>query len=185
MDNIPGAFSLCQRLVTNLQTTTLLPAIESAPRPGVGPIVSQLTTDVITADSGLDDLKDEWDSLLEDSDQSTFFLRWDWAHLWWLRCSPDSSRLFLITCRDNAGKLVGLAPFYWRQRRVALTPGVREVLFLGTGTALKSSEYTDVIVRRGYERDAAHAVVECLKSRRDWDRLWLDELPEASTVARF
>jgi len=147
--------------------------------------MSLLTTEVINADSGFDDLKNEWDSLLEDSNQSTFFLRWDWARLWWLRCSPQSSRLFLITCRDNSGKLVGLAPFYWRRRTEALTAGIREILFLGTGTAVKSSEYTDVVARRGYEGDVANAIAHCLKSRRDWDRLWLDELPEGSSVLAY
>jgi CelD/BcsL family acetyltransferase involved in cellulose biosynthesis len=156
--------------------------MESAPRPERSPVISGLTTDVITCHDGLDALKDEWDSLLEYSDQSTFFLRWDWARLWWLRCSPESSRLFLITCRNTVGQLVGLAPFYWRRRSAALIPGIREILIIGTGTEVKSSEYTDVIARRGCELDVAYAIAKCLEARSDWDRLRLDELPQDSKV---
>src|SRR5713226_7413330 len=84
--------------------------------------VLDLRTDIIEDNVRFEALRDEWEALLEDSRQSTFFLRWDWARLWWLRCSPDSSRLFLITCRDDFGKLIGLAPFYWRRRTTALMP---------------------------------------------------------------
>jgi CelD/BcsL family acetyltransferase involved in cellulose biosynthesis len=148
-------------------------------------MICRLTTVVVTSDDEFDGLKDEWDSLLEDSDQSTFFLRWDWARLWWLRCSPRSSGLFLITCRNTTGQIVGLAPFYWRRRTAALTPGIKEVLFIGTGTEVKSSEYTDIIARRGYEREVAYAIAQCLASRRDWDQLRLDELPQDSSVLTF
>jgi CelD/BcsL family acetyltransferase involved in cellulose biosynthesis len=88
----------------------------------------------------------------------------------------------IILCRDEQGRLAGLAPLYVRQRRTAGIPHVREVMFLGTGIYAQTSEYLDVIARRGYEKAVAEAVAEHLKKSKEWDRLHLKEVPAGSRV---
>jgi CelD/BcsL family acetyltransferase involved in cellulose biosynthesis len=137
---------------------------------------------VLTDEPEFDSLRVEWDQLLEESDQRVFFLRWSWNRLWWRILSPPDSQLFIITCRDKQGTLVGLAPLYVRQRRTAGIPHVRELLFLGTGVYAQTSEYLDIISRRGYERFVAGAIVGCLNRCDDWDRLCLQEIPATSVM---
>ncbi|HVG21786.1 MAG TPA: GNAT family N-acetyltransferase, partial [Blastocatellia bacterium] len=147
----------------------------------VGPS-STVRASVITDEAGFDSLAGEWDRLVDESDQRAYFLRWGWNRLWWRLFRPRGSRLFLVTCRDERGTLVGLAPFYLKQRRTAGIPHVREVLFIGTGIYARTSEYLDIIARRRYERAVADSVAEFLRDSGEWDLLWLTEVPSHSTV---
>jgi CelD/BcsL family acetyltransferase involved in cellulose biosynthesis len=141
-----------------------------------------LKTSMVTDEAGYEELGEEWDELLEQSEQRVFFLRWGWTRAWWRKLRPAGSRLFIITCRDERGRLAGLAPFYVKQRRTAGIPHAREVMFLGTGVYAQTSEYLDLIARRGREREVAEAVAERLKANREWDRLWLNEAPSGSKI---
>ncbi len=141
-----------------------------------------ITASVLTDDAAFETLAAEWDELLEHSDQRAFFLRWAWNQLWWRTFRPPHSHLFIILCRDGQGRLAGLAPLYWKQRRTAGVPHLRELHFLGTGIYAQTSEYLDVVARRGYERGVADAVVGFLRRDPDWDRLCLTEVPATSTV---
>jgi CelD/BcsL family acetyltransferase involved in cellulose biosynthesis len=143
---------------------------------------STIRTSVITDESGFSLLAGEWDQLVDESDQRVYFLRLAWNRLWWQSFSPPASRLFLITCRDEQGRLIGLAPFYLRQRRTAGIPHVRELSFIGTGVYARTSEYLDIIARRGCERAVANSVAEFLQDSGEWDRMWLDEIPSHSTM---
>jgi CelD/BcsL family acetyltransferase involved in cellulose biosynthesis len=144
-----------------------------------------LRATVVTDDAEFSLLRDEWDRLLAESDQRVYFLRWSWNRLWWRTFKPRGSRLLIITCRDEQGRLVGLAPFYIKQRTTAGVPHVREVLFIGTGIYAQTSEYLDIIAKRGCEREVAEAVAEYLRDSKAWDRLWLKEVPASSTVLPY
>lgn len=136
---------------------------------------------VATTEAAFLDLRDEWDRLLDHSAQSVFFLRWHWNLAWWRHLVPTNSSLFLITCRDTHGVLIGLAPFFRRSHRFGGITYLNELLFLGTGRAIKTSEYLDIIVRRGYERRASEAIARFLRQQSKWDRLWLWGIPAQSS----
>lgn len=144
-----------------------------------------ITTTVLTRDYEFDSISGEWDELLEDSEQQVFFLRWSWNRLWWRYMRPADCQLFIVTCRDSQNKLVGLAPFYLRQRHTAGIPHVRELLFLGTGVYAQTSEYLDLIARRGWDAIVADAVVEFLEESGEWHRLCLQDVPANSTVLPY
>lgn len=152
--------------------------IDSLDEKASGPIKAS----VITREAAFDAIRPEWDELLEDSDQQVFFLRWSWNRLWWRILRPSDSELFVITCRNSQNKLIGLAPFYLRQRHTAGIPHVRELLFLGTGIYAQTSEYLDIVARRGCESRVAETVVEYLQSSGEWDRLYLQDVPKDSVM---
>jgi CelD/BcsL family acetyltransferase involved in cellulose biosynthesis len=149
---------------------------------GMGHASAFLHTEIHTAADAFDDLRVEWDQLLEASGQQVYFLRRHWNQTWWQTFRPPHAHLFIVTCRDADDRLVGLAPLYWRQRANAGIQHIREILFLGTGVFTQTSEYLDLIARRGYEREVAEAIAAALKSERHWDKLWLSEIPAASVV---
>jgi CelD/BcsL family acetyltransferase involved in cellulose biosynthesis len=136
----------------------------------------------MTEESAFDELSAEWNTLLDDSSHPTYFLRPEWNRLWWQHSAPTGSRLNIIACRDGDGRLVGLAPLYARQHRTLGIPSTRDLLFLGTGIELKTSEHLDIITRRGYEADASRAMARALVSLSDWDRLWLSSVADESTT---
>ena len=143
---------------------------------------SDLRITLLTTDREFDLIQRDWDELLDESDQRAYFLRWAWNRNWWRTFKPSNSRLFIIACRDKNQKLIGLAPFYWKQQSTAGIEHIREVLFLGTGIFLQTSEYLDIIARRGYERIVAVSVADFLRHNQDWDQLRLNEIPSRSNV---
>jgi CelD/BcsL family acetyltransferase involved in cellulose biosynthesis len=152
---------------------------------GVG-LITTLRASVVKRESEFEWLGEEWDGLIDESDQRVFFLRWEWNLAWWRAFNPAASTLFIIVCRDEEGRLAGLAPFYLTQRRTAGIRHVREVMFLGTGIYAQTSEYLDIIARRGYEQAVAESVAGFLRQSNDWDRLWMNEVPAASSIfSRF
>ncbi len=157
-----------------MQTAT---AVESQAEAAI-----RLQVDAITDEEGFDRLREEWDELLEHSAQHRFFLRWSWNRLWWKTYAPRGSRLWLITCRDARGRLIGLAPFYLKGVGRAQVHRLREVCFLGTGIFVKTSEYLDLIARRDYEPQVITCLTDYLQRSRDWDRLLWEDAPDSSSL---
>jgi CelD/BcsL family acetyltransferase involved in cellulose biosynthesis len=142
----------------------------------------QIETHVITDESEFDRLAIEWDALLANSAQQGFFLRHAWNRSWWRHLAPAGARLHIICCRDGNGRLVGIAPMYWRSHRMLGIPYVRELALIGMGIEFKSSEYLDVIADRDHERGVAEAIAGSLKTQPDWDRFCLDQVPSESRM---
>jgi CelD/BcsL family acetyltransferase involved in cellulose biosynthesis len=143
---------------------------------------ARLRTESITHESGFEAIADAWDALLDQSGTYSYFVRAGWNRGWWQHHSPAGSRLHLVTCTDGTGRLVGLAPLYARQHRVFGVPCTRELLFLGTGIPLKTSEHLDIVALPGYEAEVATAIAAHLRAQSDWDRLWLWQVAQASVT---
>lgn len=144
-----------------------------------------LRVELVSDTAGFDALSAEWDSLLEQSAQQVYFLRYSWNRSWWRHHAPRGARPHILCCRDAQGRLVGLAPLYWRQHRLLGIPYLRELAFIGMGIELKTSEYVDNIARRGDERAVAHAIADYLRSREDWDRIWMHQVPSDSSLLEY
>jgi CelD/BcsL family acetyltransferase involved in cellulose biosynthesis len=52
-------------------------------------------------------LRPEWNAIAGDNP----FLGWDWVDTWWRHYQSPAVRLFVLAVRDDAGRLVGLAPW--------------------------------------------------------------------------
>jgi CelD/BcsL family acetyltransferase involved in cellulose biosynthesis len=120
-------------------------------------------------------LRPEWNALLRSSDADNPFLTWEWLHAWWMHVR-DTSDLCLLTVRRD-GHLVALAPL----RRRAGVAWLSRFEFLGTGHA--GSDYLDVIVRRGDERECAGAIAGFLASHDTAVRL--ERLPAGAMATRI
>jgi CelD/BcsL family acetyltransferase involved in cellulose biosynthesis len=144
--------------------------------------LSKLRVERFSTEEEFDSLRQDWDELLDDSNQCVYFLRWSWNRLWWRTHAPPHSRLFLIACYDGSDNLVGLAPLYWRERSLVGVSRLQELVFLGTGVPTSTSEQLDLIARRGFEQPVAAAIADYLLQASDVDRLWLSEIPIASIM---
>ena|SRR5919197_2998851 len=94
-------------------------------------------------------LRGEWEVLLQASAANGLFLTWEWLATWWRHFSVERE-LFVLTARAG-GDLMAIAPFSLRRWRLGAS-----VEFLGTGSV--GSDYLDLIVRRGCEREVVHAL---------------------------
>ncbi|MFW5708665.1 MAG: GNAT family N-acetyltransferase [Chloroflexota bacterium] len=121
-----------------------------------------------------DELRDEWNSLLHQSAADDIFLTWEWQYTWWSVYEPGD--LFIVTCRDDSGSLVGLAPWFIDAGRTLRTVGCEDV-----------TDYLDLIVRTSNEETVYEALAAFLQDHRDrFDSIAMCNIPEKSaTLTRF
>jgi CelD/BcsL family acetyltransferase involved in cellulose biosynthesis len=123
-----------------------------------------------TAES-LERLQPEWNRLLAYADADLFFLRNDWQRLWW-RHFGGGYVLRVVTARDDAGRLVGLAPLMAPRREPDST-----LSFIG-GTEI--ADYLDLIVDRAQAQEVRAILLRAVRDHLVWRTLDLHCLPEGS-----
>lgn len=113
-------------------------------------------TEVINTVAKFEDLKPEWNRLLEASRSNCIFLTWEWLYTWWKHLS-GGRRLFVLTVRDGA-ELVAVVPLAWRPPGFPYVWPFGTLEFLGTGSI--GSDYLDVIIRQDREHDVLPLLTE-------------------------
>jgi CelD/BcsL family acetyltransferase involved in cellulose biosynthesis len=117
-------------------------------------------------------LKPEWNELLNRSTANRVFSTWEWQSTWWDAYRPG--QLWVIECRDETGKLMGLAPWFIQDHpdygRVVRSIGCVEV-----------TDYLDIII----DKDHVEEVLFCLahflnENRNQFEVIDLCNLPETS-----
>jgi CelD/BcsL family acetyltransferase involved in cellulose biosynthesis len=136
-----------------------------------------LAVDLVNHVDRFADLRREWIDLVRHSSANNPFLSWEWLHAWWVHLG-GTSRLQILTARDDDGELLGIAPLCASRGR---WPWLSQLEFLATGWA--GSDYLDLIVRRGCEDQCAAAFAAWLRTRAQ--TLRLDHLRPAGVAARL
>ncbi len=134
-----------------------------------------METTIVTDQKGFAGLESQWNVLLTAGGTGTCHSTFEWLFTWWKHFGRDR-QLVLVTTAE-AGKLVGLAPFYSE----ADASGNRTLHFLGEGL----SDYADLIVlpERPDITDALMAAL--LKDHAQWSAVDFEELPEWSVHSSF
>lgn len=123
--------------------------------------------------NGFDALRGEWNDLLKRSAFDTLFLTWEWQSTWWEHLGEGD--LFLIALREDQGHLTGIAPLY----RTVSADGEKKLSIVG---CVDVSDYLDIIVAQGREREVYGALLDYLDSAEmaGWDTAELCNVPEIS-----
>ena len=110
-----------------------------------------------------------WNDLLEKSRSNTVFLTWEWLYTWAEQYLGENRQL-LIVCVHKDGELIGAAPWYINKMRSKILT-FRQLEFLGTPET--GSDYLDVIITRGKEREVTHCIYNYLFNEVPmiWDNL--------------
>lgn len=143
---------------------------------------SSATVETIGENSAFAALKHEWNELLQSSDSDGLFLTWEWLYTWWRHLAGDR-RLSILVVR-RGGVLVALAPCCVSSPSLAHRRLLPVLQWLGSGNV--GSDYLDVIVRRGYEDEAQHALSSCLARERlvlNWTQLQRGACQAAGVVS--
>ncbi|WP_019613733.1 GNAT family N-acetyltransferase [Psychromonas ossibalaenae] len=99
---------------------------------------------VISEWHDFENIKIEWNRLLKQSDADNIFLTWEWINCW--RNSRKSLIKPLIIVIEQAGEIVGIAPFYIQQYQLAHLLSYNALRFAGDQAI--GSEYSNFIVDR-------------------------------------
>ncbi len=99
--------------------------------------------DLVNSISDLESLSAEWMELLQYSASHVPFLRFDYLKTWWNTLGGGEwphGELSVVTARDPAGRLTGIAPLFFTQNRES-DPAL---MLLGS---IEISDYLDIIAR--------------------------------------
>ncbi|MBN1285455.1 MAG: GNAT family N-acetyltransferase [Anaerolineae bacterium] len=118
---------------------------------------------VYTDESLFDELKPEWNRLLEQSRANYIFLTWEWQYTWWQSYRPGD--LHVIALRDG-GALVGLASCFVHH----MPERGRWLRFVG---CVEVTDYLEVIALRDREPEVLEALADYLlgAGAAHWDRI--------------
>ncbi len=88
-------------------------------------------------ESVFEELRSEWNELVQRSTSDRVFSTWEWQSTWWAAYKPGE--LWVLTCHDENERLIGIAPWFIEQNaihgRVVRSVGCVEV-----------TDYLDIIV---------------------------------------
>jgi CelD/BcsL family acetyltransferase involved in cellulose biosynthesis len=123
--------------------------------------------------SAFEQLKAEWNVLLRCSSADQVFYTWEWYSTWWEVYRPGE--LWLITSRDEQGRLLGIAPLY--------IDDVGVVRLIGSGDV---TDYVDMIIDADYVAQVLEGLATyLLKHRTNFNSLQLEGIPEASPTLKL
>lgn len=131
-----------------------------------------LNLEVYRTEAGFDELRDEWNLLLDGSRFNSLFLTWEWQTTWW-RCLGGGD-LWLLAWREE-GQLIAIAPLF-----LSTEPdGTRRFALVG---CIEVSDYLDLIITAGHEAVIYESLMEWLASpdAPNWDEMNLCNLPQVS-----
>jgi CelD/BcsL family acetyltransferase involved in cellulose biosynthesis len=123
-------------------------------------------------------LEAEWNELLHRSTSDRVFSTWEWQCAWWEAYRPGE--LWVITCRNETGQLIGIAPWFIETHPVL----GRVVRSIG---CVEVTDYLDLIVDNQYIDVVLHAFANYAAENHEvFDTIDLCNLPEgAPGQARF
>jgi len=140
----------------------------------------------ITTLDALEALRDEWVALLERTENDLPFVLPEWAACWWeafgQRGPLIGDSLCVKLAREDAGRLVGLAPLMLTQRPRFGPFRVKTLAFLGVDQFV--SELRTPIVEPSYEGDVARALAADLLADPNWDWIAWEGLDRESIFAK-
>lgn len=109
-----------------------------------------LTFELIQTLERFEGLQDTWNDLLRHNATNEIFLTYEWQHTWWQAYHPGE--LWVVVGRDEAGQLVGIAPWFMDLPERVIRPiGCVEV-----------TDYLDVLVLPDQREAFCAGVVNCL-----------------------
>ncbi len=140
--------------------------------------MAEFVAEVVDNLNDLERFRASWNGLLEKSASSSVFLTWEWIKAWSDTFLDDKRDLFAVMVHEGSS-LVAVAPWYVHKNAKGVL-SVRQVEFLGTPDA--GSDYLDVIVKKGREKDVARFLYGFLLGNASgrWGRLRLHDVPSNS-----
>lgn len=123
-------------------------------------------------------LKEDWNTLLSNSNHDTIFLRHEWFSVWW-QSFGDQKNLFILLVEEN-GTLVGIAPLMLAKERFRGLP-VRCIRFIEND----ESSRADFIIMRN-KTNVLPFLLEFLASNQtEWDVMVLKNIIENSETTNY
>ena len=139
--------------------------------------------EILKTETALNEIENEWNTLLKQSANHVPFLRHEYLSTWWSTLGGgewENGDLFVATARDENGSLRGIAPLFFTPNR----DGKPALMFLGS---IEISDYLDLIASPEDLPAFTGALLEYLTGSEggDWQVLDLYNFLEESSTLPF
>jgi CelD/BcsL family acetyltransferase involved in cellulose biosynthesis len=171
-----------------IHTSSAQPA---APRP--------LSCSIVRTPAEFAALETPWKALFQSTARPVPFLAWEWVTTWWKHFGK-AAKLFVILAKDDAGRIVGIAPLQIATRRAFGIFPVRSLEFIGYRGSSVCADHLDFMTASGAPhvpedavtqptwlcdptRTVSEALLEAVfAARKEWDCIELADLSEESAL---
>lgn len=153
---------------------------------------SSITVNILTTQKEFDDLKSEWNELLNKPEvEADIFQTFEWQRLWWKNFGDGNELQIFTVWYDH--QLVGLAPLFIETTSILGLYEYKELKFIGSPISDRDttniltdgtfSYYLDLIVQPDYQEVVVNEFISYLKKTREHvDSIVMDEFSEESTI---
>ncbi len=140
--------------------------------------LSPVNLTIYSEPSVFEQLRSEWNDLLQRSPANNIFSTWEWTSTWWQAYQPGE--LWVIACRDDQQRLIGIAPWFIRE-------DAQDGRMVHTIGCIDVTDYLDIIVDGEHLVPVYASLARCLgDSGAHFQQLDLCNIPEASpTYTQF
>jgi CelD/BcsL family acetyltransferase involved in cellulose biosynthesis len=131
-----------------------------------------------------ENMRAEWNSLLEKSVTNEIFLLWEWIYSWWDVFKDGSRELYILCGKNSRGEMIGIAPFYL-QRQILF--GILKRNIMRFCSSLETyPDHLDIIATKEYEHLFPEAVLNYLiQHDQDWDLIKWDGVQENAMIKNY
>jgi CelD/BcsL family acetyltransferase involved in cellulose biosynthesis len=148
--------------------------------PETGEIAGELHAEWLTTAHAFEQIGPEWSALVEVAGVNNVFAAFEWASAWW-EVWGQQRTLAIVTIRDDAGRLVGLAPFSIEKAWLGFLP-VRRLRFIADEHS--GADYLSILAVPGYEVRVTGEIVRILgKHRTEWDSIALHDAADSPLLS--
>ena len=152
----------------------------------------------MTGEHAFAQLRSVWQTLERVDEQCTPFNTWLWNSLWWEHYGKSCDELVLLvaTVQSNRNSqisqvgslqtrqdVVAIAPLYIHNTYMCKRIPVKVLRFVGTGRDT-SPDYLNIIAHPTWRQQAEVAFMKNLPSIKQWQKLYLSDVREESTLAQ-
>lgn len=135
-------------------------------------------------------LYEEWNALNKRCSKGNLFTSWEWLYTWWEIYKNDGKRqLYILLCKDENHKTIGIAPFQIINNPRKYFPCSRQLVMLGTGETDGSyvfGEYMDLLIEPGFESEVIVKLSDYIyANKKRWDGLKFHQLLVGSYVSQL
>lgn len=128
--------------------------------------------------------RNQWNTLLDESNSDPLFLSWEWQHTWWKVFSdPKTMHLKLYVALDETDTLVGIAPLYLSTVKIKKLIPVRRLQFIGgcwRGMTTMRTELLSFITKKSISENIVKAFYQYINLQSCWDEFVLADTPVKS-----
>jgi len=134
------------------------------------------------------DIKDNWQSLLENSCANSLFFSWTWQYLWWKTWeSKLKGKLLLLAMYDDE-TLVGLAPLFMCNLNFGPIKAFKRIQFIGNTWRLIDTvrtEYSSFIVASSRADELEKHFIAYIYQHIEWDEWIINDIDKSSSAYQY